>query len=180
MNEANSSYITRVSVICLAGLLTLGIGTCGYTKYQDYRAEQLALKQAQAHKQAQATIKEMLDLCDFNQINAEEQLALDKVGDDVSAARRAITNMVDSRVVFWGDACEDALTRASKVRGVKQSATYWSTSEEAVYRSVSASIIKDFAQAISQRDIWYATRERLRAFVPGMKQETPKSTSSKI
>ncbi len=164
ITKDSKSFIIRTVGICFAGLLTLGVGVCGYTKYQDYRVEQAELKKQKAHKDAQAIIKAMIDTCNFNRISPDEQASIDKCGDDVDAAYRAVTNIVDSRVVYWGNQLADVKERAGKLMAIKNNAQFWTVENENEFREVGKKLIDQHNLAEAQVKIWDDTRARLKNF----------------
>ena len=173
ITDASKNFMIKVAVLCGAILLTLGLGTCGYTKYQDYRVEQLALKKEKAHKDDQAAVRAMLTLCDFNHLKPEEQETIDKCGDDAEAAKQAIQNIVSARVVFWTTELQDSDDRAGKLMAIKNNADYWTPSNEANFKEVGAKILADNRQAKEQKEFWLTTRRKLTDYQIGSESDTP-------
>lgn len=164
INKDSKTFILKTVTFCFAGLLTLGVGVCGYTKYQDYRTEQAEAKKQRAHKEAQAIIKAMITLCDFNRVSPEEQATIDKCGDDVEAAHRAISNIVDNRVVYWGNMLDNIKERVNKILNIKRGAMYWSPENEQQFQEIGKQLLDENDKALRQQKIWQTVREKLRSF----------------
>ena len=164
ITKDNKSFIIKTVSLCFAGLITLGVGMCGYTKYQDYRAEQLELKKQKAHKEAQGIIKAMINTCGFARITPEEQATIDKCGDDVEAAHTAISNLVDSRIIFWTNTLDDIKDRVNKIMAIKNTATYWSPENESQFQDAGKQLLDQNNRAVEQLKVWKAAKERINSF----------------
>ncbi len=163
--KENSALISRLAIISsfVLGILAICGATYGcVSKYQEYRAEQAIIKKDTLHKEAQASIRSMIELCGFARISDAEQESITKCGDDVEAARFALGLIIDSRVVFWKTTLSDTADKVRKLLDIKNSSSYWSVSNEATFRQVGKKLIADHEEAQSQLNQWQSKGKKLK------------------
>lgn len=167
--KTNKSFITKLGLVgAFIVLMSLLMLTCTFTysKYQDYRVEQAAIKKDTDHKNAQAIIRGLIEFCDFANIKDDERVSLDKCGDDVEAVRFALGMIVDRRVIFWKNRIDELSEKAEKLLSIKRNASYWSPSNESQFRELSSKLVKDYEEAKSQKSSWAEKGVGLKTFQP--------------
>lgn len=150
-------FIIKIAITA-GTVVVLGCSALGVKSCVDSRA--IAQKEAK-HQKAQADIQAMITICAFKRVDDAEQASINACGDDVVAAKRAIRNIVDSRIIFWDAQLQKEMRRGDKLIDVKKEASYWSESNERQYREVAKSIVKDIEVAEGQQKFWGATLKKL-------------------
>jgi hypothetical protein len=176
----HKALITKLAIVSSFVFMilgVLGIGYLGYTKYQEHRAEQLAIQKEADHKAAQAYIRDMITFCDFANLKTEELATMEKCGDDVEAVRFALQAIISDRVVFWKSQVEDINERMGKLLNIKRNANYWSISDENQFKEVGGKLVSEYETAVKQRDLWVEKSQKLKTFTP--KASTSKTLESR-
>jgi heme/copper-type cytochrome/quinol oxidase subunit 1 len=165
LSEETMKLITKLTVIGAFAVVMAGICVLGYLgveRYQAAQVEKQVLKKEAAHKNAQAAIRKLTDFCGFAHVSDEEQLSVDKCGDDVDAARFALGKIIDNRICYWQTVIGNCDTKIDKLMSIKRSSTYWAPSTEQLYRQAGAKIVKDYQEAKREKDEWVQKQEKLK------------------
>jgi hypothetical protein len=107
-------------------------------------------------------------------LSEPEQASIDKCGDDVEAAKYAISHIIDDRIVFWSIQAKDVNERMGKLLSIKNNANYWTAGNEAQFREVGQKLVKDYEQAEKQIQYW----KNKKAELNGKVDSKPVSKSS--
>ena len=158
MTQELKSFIIKFGIV-VGSILTLGFFVYGVRTYNEYAKEE-------RHKQSQQSIRSMVAFCDFNKLSDTEQKQIRECGDDVEAVRSQLKEIIADRVVFWKGRIEEISTAIDKVQGVKSGAGYWSYSDEALYRKITAKLKEDGRSAIRQYELWNKKKKELETWNP--------------
>ena len=154
MTINNKEYIIKAAISGAVISLIIGSSVAGVSCYNKHQEQVKEQQKEEKHQNAQKAIRAMIAACDFSVLAETEQASIDKCGDDVEAARYAISRIVDDRIVFWNTRIGEVDDRMGKLLSIKNNATYWSNANEAQFKEVGQKLIKDFEQAKKQVDYW--------------------------
>lgn len=129
-------------------------------------------KKEEAHLKAQATVRQMIQFCDFTKLSDDEQASLNRCGDDVEAVRFRLSQIIDDRIIFWRGRVNDALEAIAKIENVKRNATYWTDGNEHAYREALAKVAAGGKQAVDQHESWSRKKKDLQLWAPGKDVKT--------
>jgi hypothetical protein len=158
MSDSTRSFFVKFSIVFGSIVVLLG----GYKVNESYQEYKIKTQ----HEKAQFYIKDMIQICDFQKLDNNEQDRLERCKDDYEAARMVLLNILDDRIVYWETQKKIESNNFDKIVNIKRNANYWDAQLEYQFNEVCKVIVNRYKEADIPLNSFKKSKDILKEWTP--------------